>query len=59
LVRYLLKNRLNENPEKMIIEAITRKVVSGLIYRPEIIPIHNGRPIRRNGISLCSTVRSK
>jgi hypothetical protein len=57
-VWYLLKNRLNTNPEIMIIQALTRKVISGLKYRPEIIPIHNGRPIRRNGISLCSTVCS-
>jgi hypothetical protein len=53
-----LKNRLNTNPEIIIIQALTRKVISGLKYRPEIIPKHNGRPIRRNGISLCSTVCS-
>jgi hypothetical protein len=51
-----LKKRLNRRPAEIIAEDKTRKVMSGLKKRPEIIPAHNGRPIRRNGISLCSTV---
>jgi hypothetical protein len=52
LLRYLLKKMLRKNPETIIIPAHTRKVLSGLKYRPEITPAHRGRPIRRNGISL-------
>jgi len=58
LVWYLLKKRLIMNPEQIMTAIRNRKRISGLIQRPEIIPAHKGRPIRRNGISLCSTVRS-
>ena len=52
LLRYLLKYMLKRNPETMKIQAHSRKVKSGLKYRPEMTPAHRGRPIRRNGISL-------
>ena len=53
-----LENRLAVNPDIIITATVTRNTVSGFIYRPEMTPPHNGKPIRRNGISLCSTVRS-
>lgn len=58
LSRYFVKRRLAVKPENKTTVAVTRKMVPGSINRPEMIPAQNARPIRRNGISLCSTVCS-
>jgi hypothetical protein len=55
---YFVKRRLAGNPIIKIIITVTRKAIPGSKYRPEMIPAQKGRPIRRNGISLCSTVCS-
>jgi len=44
--------------QAMINAAKTPEYLPGIIYRPEITPKDNGRTIRRNGISLWSTVCS-
>jgi len=54
----LLKNRLAMKPVITIIVKTPSKPGPGVKQRPEIIPKQNGRPIRRKGISLFSTVCS-
>jgi hypothetical protein len=57
-VSLLLKKTEIINPAKQIITSRIIVVVPGFTYNLEIMPKHNGTQIRRNGISLCSTVCS-
>jgi hypothetical protein len=58
LVMLLLKKNDSINPDMAAIIRIMHECKPGCIYVPEIMPKHNGRQIRRNGISLVSTVCS-
>jgi hypothetical protein len=57
-VRRWLNKRLIQKQKRIRVAAAIKNTLPGFRYNPHTVPAHNGRTIRRKGISLYSTARS-